>query len=190
VVTGLVLVLGGGDDDSGAGTADPAPTSAAPAGTARPAVGDQTPLEDLTFTLQAVDEDGSCSGHAYGEVSAFFTGRDCAGLSRALYSTEVDGAPVVVSVSAVDMGDAESAAALQQLADSDGSGNVSDLLREGETYPGGPTRLHDAEYASAVEGSVVTIVESSWVRPGHGSTADLNRAAGVALALPMPDPTP
>ncbi len=87
------------------------------------------------------------------------------------------------------MGDAEGARALRALADRNGSGNVSDLLREGVRYPGGPEGLSGAEYASAVDGSTVTIVETAWAGDGAGgSSADLDVVAATALVLSMPEP--
>jgi hypothetical protein len=86
------------------------------------------------------------------------------------------------------MPDTATARSLQELADRNGSGNISDLLREGVRYTGGPDKLHDAEYASAVSGPSVTIVESAWVDPGNaGSAADVDVVAGNALVLPVAD---
>ncbi|RBY86796.1 hypothetical protein [Blastococcus sp. TF02A-26] len=185
-----ISLLTGGDDDGGSGSADPSPTTAAPSA-AGPSAGEQTPLDDLTFTAQVVQQDDTCADHAYGDVADFFAAGDCAGLARALYSTEVDGQPVVVSIATVDMGDAARAGELKTLVDTDGSGNVNDLLREGESYPGAPARLTGAQYASSpAQGGEVTIVETAWAGPGSGSAQDLDRVAGLALALEMPDPTP
>jgi hypothetical protein len=117
----------------------------------------------------------------------YLQGTDCAGLSRALYSTQVDGHPMVVAVSHVRMPDATTARALKKLADTTGTGNVSDLLREGVRYPGGPTALKNSEYSSDVQGSIVTISETSWVIPSSaGDAAQLDTAArsGVQLAVP------
>ncbi|MGY1773940.1 hypothetical protein [Blastococcus sp. SYSU D00813] len=190
LVLGLVLALGGDDgDDRQAGDTAPTPSSAAPSDDVTLAVGAQTTLDGLPFTLQRLQEDDGCADHAYGSVADFFARTDCAGLARALWSTQVDGRAVVVSVSVVDMGEEGAADALRALADTSGSGNVNDLLREGVRYPGGPEELTGAEYASAVEGTVVTIVETDWVGPA-GSTADLDLVAATALALEMPDPTP
>jgi hypothetical protein len=87
------------------------------------------------------------------------------------------------------MPDSASARALKALADTNDTGNVSDLLREGAGYVGAPDALHDAEYASAVSGSVVTIVETSWVDQDAGGTSDaLNTAASSGLVLQLPDP--
>ena len=73
------------------------------------------------------------------------------------------GEPVVVSVARVRMPDTATARDLRALTDRNGSGNVNDLLREGVRYTGSPAELSGAEYASAVSGPTVTIVESAWV---------------------------
>ncbi|MGY1620578.1 hypothetical protein ACI789_00090 [Geodermatophilus sp. SYSU D00965] len=195
----LVVVLGigatllfGGDDEqasAGAGTSEAGDSTAPVQAPAGPEVGDREVVDGLTFVAQEVRVDDTCEGNAYGAVADFFSDTDCAGLARALYSTEVQGRPVVVSVSVVDMGEASPARALRALADRNGSGNVSDLLREGARYDGGPDQLKDAEYASAVSGSTVTIVETAWARGGKKGTAhDLDVVASTGLVLPMPDP--
>ncbi|SNS36268.1 hypothetical protein SAMN06893096_103382 [Geodermatophilus pulveris] len=187
---GLTTVLGG-VDDAPAPAAAPSAAGQAAAPAAGPEPGDRETVDGRTFVLQRVQTDPTCTGNAYGAVAEFFARTDCAGLARALYSTDVDGRPVVVSVSVADMGGAEGARALRELADRDGSGNVSDLLREGVRYPAGPEELSDAQYASAVAGGAVTIVESAWAGRGPGgSAADLDVVASTALVLPMPQPTP
>ncbi|WNV76854.1 hypothetical protein [Geodermatophilus sp. DSM 44513] len=192
----LVVVLGVGltallDGDGDEATAAPPSTAAQAAAPAGPEPGDSETVDGRIFVLQRVQTDPTCVGHSYGAVAGFFAATDCAGLARALYATDVGGRPVVVSVSVADMGDAAGATALRELADRDGSGNVSDLLREGVRYPGGPEGLSGAQYASAVSGSAVTIVETAWAGPGStGSAADLDVLASTALVLPMPEPTP
>jgi hypothetical protein len=90
----------------------------------------------------------------------------------------------VVSVTRVRMPDTSTARDLRALADRNGSGNVSDLLREGVTYAGAPEKLSNAEYASAVSGPTVTIVESAWVDPGSGgSSAGVDKLATDGLEL-------
>ncbi|MDP9429968.1 MAG: hypothetical protein M3Q47_14345, partial [Actinomycetota bacterium] len=188
---GGAALLDGSDDgtDSGASPSTvgqvAAPAEVAPG----PQPGESVTVDGRIFVAQRVQTDPTCVGHAYGAVAGFFAGTDCAGLARALYSTDVGGRPVVVSVSAAHMGDGASARGLRALADRDGSGNVSDLLREGVRYPGSPERLSSAQYASAVSGNTVIIVETAWARPGPtGSPADLDLVASSALVLPMPEP--
>ena len=91
-----------------------------------------------------------------------------------------------MSVARVAMPDTASARDLRALTDRNGSGNVNDLLREGVRYSGGPDQLSGAEYASAVSGSTVTIIESSWVQPDAGDAAALDRVASTALVLETP----
>jgi hypothetical protein len=81
------------------------------------------------------------------------------------------------------MADVGGAQALRSLADTDGSGNVSDLLREGIRFPGGPAKLSGAQYASAQQDTTVTIVETSWTATAGASSA-LDALASSALSLP------
>jgi hypothetical protein len=139
----------------------------------------------VSFTLRTGRVDETCRGHAYGSVAGYFDSADCVGLARALWSAQVEGGWTVVSVAQVVMPDEASARALQQLTDTDGSGNVSDLLREGVRVDGAPERLSDAQYDSALDGDTVTIVETAWADgAAQGNAAVLDGLAGTALALP------
>ncbi|TQN44004.1 hypothetical protein FHU33_3481 [Blastococcus colisei] len=174
------------DGDGGGSGTDAAP-STAQTQEAGPEVGDTQLVGGTSFTVEAVQVDDTCAGHAYGDTAAFLAATDCTGLSRALYSAEVEGAPVVVSVVRVRMPDTGVARELQTLTDRNGSGNVSDLLREGVRYPGSPAELSGAEYASAVSGSAVTIVESDWVdEDAPGGSPAIDAIADAGLALPVP----
>ncbi|WP_246080767.1 hypothetical protein, partial [Modestobacter altitudinis] len=185
VVAGIgIWALGSGDADADADrpaetTSAPAPTSA-PAG---PAVGTTEVVNGTTFTLRAVEVDDTCRGHAYDAVAAFFASSDCTGLRRSLWSADAGGQPAVVSLSRVTMPDVANAQALRSLADTDGSGNVNDLLREGVGYDGGPAKLSGAQYASAQQDTTVTIVETSWTG-GAGTSSALDALASSALSLP------
>jgi hypothetical protein len=189
VLVGLVVGLAGGEGGAAAQEGPAAGTAPATPTPAGPTPGTRTVVDGRTFLLQRVQVADTCVGNAYGDVASAFEASDCAGLARALWSTDVDGRAVVVSVSAVDTGDPAAARSLRTLADTDGSGNVSDLLREGVDYPGSPAELSGAEYASAVAGSVVTIVETAWSDGRGGDAADLDVVAGTGLTLPMPAPT-
>jgi hypothetical protein len=182
---GAWVLLQGGSGGDGGDTASDSSSAEPIAG--GPAVGDTQVVSGTTYTVEAVDTQTSCLGHAYGATADFFADNDCTGLSRALYSTEIGGEPVVVSVARVQLADAATARSLRSLTDANGSGNVSDLLREGVRYTGSPAELSGAEYASAVSGTTVTIVESAWVdEDAEGSSADIDRAADDGLALAVP----
>ncbi len=175
----------GGSDAAGGTTAAPPETS-----TAGPKIGTVQEAAGVAYTLEAAQVDDTCVGHSYGETADFFATTDCTGVSRALYSARIDGGPIVVSVSRVRMADPAAARQLQELTDRNGSGNISDLLREGVRYTGSPDELSGAEYASALNGSTVTIVESDWVdADSTGSAADIDLVASNGLALetqPLP----
>jgi hypothetical protein len=179
------LFLAGGPDDAGSG--NPAGSSSAQPTAGGPEVGAVQEVGGVTYTLEAVKTDDTCLGHAYGNTADFFADHDCTGLSRGLYSAEINGKPVVVSVIRVRLGDTSTARDLRSLTDRNGSGNVSDLLREGVRYTGSPAGLSRAEYASAVSGPTVTIVESAWVDQKAGdSSADVDRVADDGLSLAVP----
>ena len=181
---GLALALADRDGDSG--TAAPTePSETVPSG---PAVGSVQQVAGVSYTVRAAEVDDTCVGNAYGDTAAFFDTADCTGLSRALYSAQVGGREVVVSVARVRMPDTVAARELRGLTDTSGSGNVSDLLREGITYPGGPKGLGDeAEYASAVSGPTVTVVESAWANPSAGGAdAEVDQIATSGLSLTTP----
>jgi hypothetical protein len=171
-------VSGDGGSAGGASASD----TAAPG----PEVGTVQTIAGVGYTLEAVDVVDSCVDHAYGAVADSFGTTDCTGLSRALYSAEVGGGEVVVSVVRVQMPDATAARALRTLADQNGSGNVSDLLREGVRYTGSPAELSGAEYASALSGPTVTIVEAASAGDAQVAAPELDRVAGEALALEVP----
>ena len=154
---------------------------------AGPTVGAVQHAAGVSYTVRAVEVDSSCSAHAYGRVGAFLEATDCTGLSRALYSAQLSAGQIAVSVIRVRMPDTATARSLRELADQNGSGNVSNLLREGQRYPGSPASFANEEYASAVSGSTVTIVETAWADPAAaGSAAALDAAATNCLVLQTP----
>jgi hypothetical protein len=192
VGVGGVLVAQGLGGSGGAGASDGTPssatTSAAPSGPTTPAalpVGTVQQGGDTEYTLEVVSYDSTCRSHSYGAVTGFFGTTDCSGLSRSLWSAEAGGQQAVVSLSRVTMPDPTRVQALLSLTDVSGTGNISDLLREGSRYPGGPDALSDAAYQSEPAGDVAVIVETSWVGE-PGDPAALQQLADDAVAL---DPT-
>jgi hypothetical protein len=135
------------------------------------------------FTQQATRADTECAANAYGRVADFLRAKPCTALDRALYTTTAEGRPAVASVSIVQMPDESAAAELQKLADTSGTGNISDLLRSGVRVPGGPDNLTAAGYASARSGSTVVIVEADFADPAVRDVAALDRLSRAALQL-------
>ena len=135
------------------------------------------------FTQHAARTDTDCAANAYGKVADFFKNSPCTRLDRAIYSSTVDGKVVVVSVSVVQMPDESKATELKKLADTNGTGNVSDLLRAGVRVPGGPDSLTNAGYASGRDGAVVVIAEADFADQGMRDETLLDRISEAALQL-------
>lgn len=152
----LVLLLVGGHHNNPAGPATgstatvvtPTATAAAlPAG----------------WKQQAADDQTNCAAHAYGQVAAFFARIPCLKVHRLLASVTAGGRPVVVASNVVTFANDAQAKSYLDLVNSDGTGNISDLLREGVRYPGGPTALPTtAAFASVQDGSSVHVAEAGY----------------------------
>lgn len=137
-----------------------------------------------SYQLVLSEQGESCSANAYGQVADYFLSTECSSLDRELYTTEIDGVAVIVSVARVTMPDEASAGELKTLADSDGTGNVSDLLRSGQRIPNGPEELVADAYASELEGAVLIIVEVAWLDPSAtGDAQAIEQIASEAITL-------
>lgn len=105
--------------------------------------------------------DTDCAKHAYGRIQQHLQTNPCDHLAQQLFTTEVDGRTVYASVSVVTMPDEEKAAELRALTDEDGSGNVSDVVRDGAVAIEGMDRLSGGGgYAAKQTGNEVVIVEA------------------------------
>jgi len=106
------------------------------------------------------EKSDDCVAKSYTKTKEFFQDNPCRSLVRALYTTESGGAKALVSVVVVGMPDSAKAKALKALTEKDGTGNVTDMVRD-KTFaaPGTPSvSSDDAAYASKVEGTNTTIV--------------------------------
>ncbi|MFL6142134.1 MAG: hypothetical protein ACJ72N_09770 [Labedaea sp.] len=109
-------------DDGGGATAGVEPTSQQRTGQF-----EFTPLPDAAQPRR----ESNCADHAYGGVKTFFQTTPCEQLTRAIYSTTTpDGRKVYINVSVIRMANADQAGKLRQLADTNGTGNVNDLVRD------------------------------------------------------------
>jgi hypothetical protein len=80
---------------------------------------------------QRFDSTDDCVAHSYGKVREFFREQPCVALHRAWFDVR-DGRRglVLVAVSWVEMPDIRSAREFQELVDTHGTGNVTELSRE------------------------------------------------------------
>ncbi|MEV6872001.1 hypothetical protein [Amycolatopsis sp. NPDC051128] len=139
----------------------------------------------FTFTKVAGPEPSDdCAAKSYGETKKFFQENSCRSLVRALYTTESGGAKALVSVVLVGMPDSTKAKALKTLTEKDGTGNVTDLVRD-KTFAGTGTPSvsgSDAAYASKVDGANTTIVLADFYAK-HTDKALIEKIADDALRL-------
>ena len=121
-------------------------------------------------------ENNTCSDHAYGaKIIAFLQANPCQGLTRTLATTAVGGRPVAISRSALGFSDGtspgyETAGQFDKLVSANGTGNISDLLREGFRFPGGPAALpYPNAFSAEAQDSGIELFEAWYL---DGSTAD------------------
>ncbi|MGH3433662.1 MAG: hypothetical protein ACRDQB_12590 [Thermocrispum sp.] len=150
-----------------AGGTPQAGENAAPGGE-RPATEPAPTVQAGRFTFEGlapVHTTDRCEQVSYGKVRSWFADHPCARVVRGLFSAR-DGsnspARAAVSVSVVTMpGDAE-ARKLKELTDTSGTGNVSDLLKDGTVRLPGVPEVAGGSYASSLSGPTLTIVESAF----------------------------
>lgn len=165
VVSGMLwwLVQQGGGSSA---TDDPGTTTGA------------KPAGKYTFTKAAelpdTVRDSNCEEHSYGKTQKFFKEHKCVGLSRQLYTADVDGRKAYASVSVVQMADGQDAQDLKTLTGQDQTGNVTDLVKDnGVKIAGGPKVLTGGGFAASVSGKTVVIVEADFAGTKKPSDGDL-----------------
>ena len=125
----------------------------------------------------------NCAGNSYGDVVGWFQQHPCERVHRSLYETREGDARALVSVVVVTMPEQDGAKQLKVTTDTDGTGNVNDLVRDGTaTLPGAPN-VAQGEYASRVVGTRLTIVETAYFPDSAGAPDTLQRIAHDALRL-------
>lgn len=124
----------------------------------------------------------SCEQASYGKVSKWFTRHRCERVVRGLYAAEDGDARALVSISVVTMPTVPQAQRLKRLTDTSGTGNVSDLLRDGSVRLPGAPEVAGGNYASNVAGNTLTIVESAFFG-GTKNRALLNEITTTALQV-------
>lgn len=153
VISGLVWAYIRSDD-----TKDAAPND----GTEDPVIEgkyDFTPLSQL----RSPRLDSTCAEHSYGKAKEFFEDTECDQLTRSVFTTALpDGRSVYTSVVVVRMANEADAQELRELTDTNGTGNVKDLVNEGIVTIDGLDKLNGGGYKSTQGGSEVVIVESDF----------------------------
>ena len=125
-----------------------------------------------------------CAVHSYGQVQEFFLRTPCRSLQRTLLVIgDADGDTAVVSIAWVRMHNASRAARLQQLVDTDGTGNISPIASAVLEARG--VQFTGEHSASRRIGSLVVIAEAA-PDTGQPDAEVLDAAAQVAVVFPSP----
>lgn len=181
VVLAGLLVFGGHGSSNKKPVAKPGTSGAA----STPAATNTADSLPAGWVRQAGDDQTNCAAHSYGQVQAFFAKTPCSSVHRVLASTDIGGRAAVIASSIVTFNTAAQAKSYLALVDSDGTGNISDLLREGVTYAGGPAKLPTSAFASRLAGGRVWVAEAGYVS-GASDPSDAKlkalAAAGVAAS--------
>ena len=113
--------------------------------------------------LEVADTD--CAAHSYGEVQKWFREHPCEALFRTLLEVRNHrDALVLVAVAWVDMPSTAQAVALKRLVDRPGSGNITELSREGGRYRN--VRFTGMSYASRIIDNTVINAQAEPVGGG------------------------
>lgn len=141
-------------------------------------------IQGWSFSLVDSSTRPTCHDHAYGQVQQYLTVNPCTALTRALLeATDDQGKRMLCAVAWTDMPSPDLAARLLAMADRPGTGNLTELSKEGGRYPGTPfTGKH---YASKTDGrtTVIAQTEPLAMRP---SPALLTQVAQHALQITRP----
>jgi len=144
-------------------------------------------VDGTNYTRTNVTHDGTaCAAHSYGDVQVWLGSHPCADLRRWTYAAEVGGRSAAVAVAEVDFADRDVAVGFQRLAAQPGTGGISDLVREGHHWPGGPSSFDNAMFDSSLAGSTVRLVEAVWTGTATARGGDdLAALAKRTLGLPL-----
>jgi hypothetical protein len=123
-------------------------------------------------------KDSTCSDHAWGApMISFLTRHPCQGLERYLGTTTVGGRPVGFAEAVTSFrgtaGDPYAyATKFSDLERADGTGSISDLLREGYRLPSGPTKVPAAEAFNVIGQDNGVTVWDAWYLDGPTPDGD------------------
>jgi len=137
------------------------------------------------YAVKVTDVITSCASHAHGRTKASFEKQNCVKATRSLATGRIGGRPVLFVSSRIQMASAEAAASVKQVLDGSGTGNLNDLLRDGRTFPGAPSKMPASGYASVQMNKIVSVAEAGFVDDGRSSSTDpaLRAAAAQVAAL-------
>ena len=126
-----------------------------------------------------------CAGHAYGDVQVWLAQHPCVDLVRSAYQTAADGQPAAVAVAVVSFHDQATAKAFADVANTPGTGGITDLAQDGSSWPDGPKSFDGAAYTVVVRDTSVRLTEVVWIdQKSTPADPGLRKLAAAAADLP------
>lgn len=173
LVAGVAVAMGttGGGTPAAAGAAPPTTPSVTAGG--------------VSFSPKGSAQATDCAGHAYGDVRVWLTQHPCVDLVRSAFQTTSDGHQAAVALAVLTFPDATTAKGFADLANTLGTGGITDLVSDGGGWAGGPTTFNDAAYLVLVRDASVRLTEAVWIGR-HSDPRDpaLVKLATAAAGLP------
>ncbi|HEX4725025.1 MAG TPA: hypothetical protein VH333_21100 [Pseudonocardiaceae bacterium] len=173
LIAGVAVALGttGQGGQAAAGSTPPVPPSVTVGGVSF----------SRTGSAQATD----CAGHAYGDVQVWLSEHQCVDLARSTYQTTSDGHPAAVALAVLTFHDVATAKAFSAVANATGSGGITDLVKDGAGWRGGPKSFDDAAYTVLLRDASVRLTEVVWIgRTSSPTDPALTKLADSAAELP------
>jgi hypothetical protein len=151
-----------------------------PAANGKPAATPSVSAGGVSFSPEGATEATDCAGHAYGDVKVWLGQHPCVHLVRSVYQTTADGHPAAVALAVVTFSDQATATAFGTVANTTGTGGITNLVAEGSRWAGGPTSFDNAAYTVLVQDTSVRLTEVVWI--GRTSSPTDPALAGLATA--------
>lgn len=195
LLTGIIVaVASAGSDPAPAptptrvGAKAPPSTTTGPAKPPKPASNATPGLSDSDFVAKGTVQDADCAADTTGDVQFWLQQHGCDRLLRARYVVTVDGKQAAVLLAVLSFPDSGTATAFKAVADTPGSGAVTDPAAQGKPWPEGlKPNFDSAGYASQVNGASVLVAQTTWVQ-AQAKPNDQALAALAQRATQLPPP--
>lgn len=138
----------------------------------------------VTFREIASAEQHECSGHAIGDIDVWLGEADCTELQRRSLTTTVEEQEIAVSIATVNFSSEDEARNFQSLADTPGTGTITDIALERSRWPEPTPTFDHAAYTTLHEGTNVRVVRATSYRSSiPPDDPNLVETAEAALAI-------
>ena len=174
LIAGVAVAMGTTD----AGRVSPVAVNA-------PATTPSVSADGVSFGPKGSAEATDCAGHAYGDVQVWLAQHPCVNLVRSAYQTTANGRRAAVAIAVLTFHDQATAKAFADVANTPGTGGITDLIQDGSSWPDGPKSFDGAAYTVVAHDTSVRLTEVVWIdRTSTPTDPGLVKLAAAAAGLP------